>query len=60
VPIGASEAFETAADFVLGFGLQRDAGFDVQAMSPTAREGTELVLRARFGPVRVVAPARVG
>jgi uncharacterized protein (UPF0548 family) len=57
--VGPRGAFGLAAEFVLAFGLQRGAGFDVRPSTPTARAGTEVVMRARFGPVRVVAPARV-
>ncbi len=57
--IGGPDVFEAAAEFVLGFGLQRGAGFRVRSGTPTAEEGTEAVLQAWFGPVRVVAPVRV-
>jgi len=58
-PLGGPEVFDPAVEFVLGFGMQRGAGFDVSASTALAEEGTEVVMRARFGPVRVVAPARV-
>jgi uncharacterized protein (UPF0548 family) len=59
VRAGGREAFDTVADLVLGFGLQRAAGFQVTSSHPTAQDGTDVVMRAGFGPIRVVAPTRV-
>jgi uncharacterized protein (UPF0548 family) len=53
------DAFDRAADFVLGFGMQRGCGFEVDAGSSVAHEGLEVTLTARFGPLRIVAPTRV-
>ncbi|MET0997231.1 MAG: DUF1990 domain-containing protein [Marmoricola sp.] len=58
-PVGGPEAFDPAAEFVLGFGMQRGAGFAVTSSTPTAALGTEVTMRARFGPLRVTAPTRV-
>ncbi len=41
-PLGGPEAFSPAADFVFGFGMQRGAGFEVSASTPTAVVGTEV------------------
>jgi uncharacterized protein (UPF0548 family) len=57
--LGDESVFERAADFVLGFGMQRSAGFEVVSPEATAREGLDVTLRARFGPLRIVAPTRV-
>lgn len=57
--LGDESVFERAAAFVLGFGMQRSAGFEVISDHPVAREGADVTLRARFGPVRIVAPTRV-
>ena len=57
--VGDESAYNRAAAFVLGFGMQRSAGFEVLSEHPVAREGAEVTLRARFGPLRVVAPTRV-
>lgn len=57
--VGDDSAFERATAFVLGFGMQRGAGFEVTSAHPVAREGEDVTLRARFGPMRVVAPTRV-
>ena len=58
-PLGGPEVFDQAADFVLGFGMQRGAGFDVTASTQHAVMGSEVTMRARFGPFRVTAPTRV-
>ena len=39
--------------------MQRGAGFTVTSSSPRAVEGAELIIRARFGPVRMTASTRV-
>lgn len=57
--VGDDTVFERAADFVLGFGMQRAAGFSVESVDPVAREGADVTLHARFGPLRIVAPTRV-
>ncbi len=57
--VGDDSVFDRAAAFVLGFGMQRSAGFEVLSDHPVAREGAAVTLRARFGPVRIVAPTRV-
>jgi uncharacterized protein (UPF0548 family) len=57
--LGDESVFERAAAFVLGFGMQRSAGFEVVSEDATAREGADVTLRARFGPLRMVAPTRV-
>jgi uncharacterized protein (UPF0548 family) len=57
--IGPTGAFDDAAAFVLGFGMQRGAGFTVSSSSPRAVEGVELTVRAWFGPIRMTAPTRV-
>jgi len=57
--LGDESVFERAAAFVLGFGMQRSAGFEVVSADATAREGADVTLRARFGPLRIVAPTRV-
>jgi uncharacterized protein (UPF0548 family) len=57
--VGAPESFRAAAELVMGFGLQRGAGFEVDASTAVAQQGTEVLMHARFGPVRVAAPARV-
>jgi len=57
--IGDASAFDRAAAFVLSFGMQRGAGFEVLSGEPVARKGADVTLRARFGPVRIVAPTRV-
>jgi uncharacterized protein (UPF0548 family) len=59
VAVGAPEDFAAAADFVLGFGLQRGAGLQVTASTRVAAVGTEVVMGVRYGPVRLLAPARV-
>ena len=58
-PLGGPEAFDRAAEFVLGFGMQRAAGFEVTASTPRAELGSEVTMRAWFGPIRVTAPTRV-
>ncbi|MCW2737182.1 DUF1990 domain-containing protein [Nocardioides sp.] len=57
--VGGPSAFDPAADFVLGFGMQRAGGFRVTASSPTAVVGTSLTLRRWFGPVRITARTQV-
>jgi uncharacterized protein (UPF0548 family) len=57
--IGPASVFDAAAAYVLGFGMQRGAGFTVSSTSARAGEGVELTVRAWFGPVRMVAPTRV-
>lgn len=57
--IGGESVFDSAADFVLGFGMQQGAGYDVTSTSPRAAQGTELTMTLRIGPIRVTAPARV-
>src|SRR5687767_4410894 len=39
--------------------MQRGAGFQVVSAHPVAREGADVTLRARFGPMRIQAPTRV-
>lgn len=58
-PLKGPDAFERAAAFVLGFGMQRGAGFRVEASSPVALVGLDVLLTARLGPLRVPAPTRV-
>jgi uncharacterized protein (UPF0548 family) len=57
--LGDQSVFDRAAAFVLGFGMQRGAGFQVVSAHPVAREGADVTLRARFGPMRIQAPTRV-
>ena len=57
--VGDESVFNHAAAFVLGFGMQRSAGIEVVSAHPVAREGADVMLRARFGPVHIVAPTRV-
>jgi uncharacterized protein (UPF0548 family) len=57
--LGDETVFEPATAFVLGFGMQRAVGFEVDSDDPVAREGAVVTLRARFGPLRIVAPTRV-
>jgi uncharacterized protein (UPF0548 family) len=57
--IGPETVFTAAADVVLTYGMQRGAGFAVVATTPRAEQGTELKLRAWFGPIRMTAPTRV-
>jgi len=57
--LGDESVFDRAATFVLGFGMQRSSGFEVVSDHPVAREGADVTLSARFGPVRIVAPTRV-
>ena len=57
--LGDESVFERAADFVLSFGMQRAAGFSVDSAHSAARVGDDVVLRARFGPLRIVAPTRI-
>ena len=57
--LGGLEAFDTAAEFVLAYGMQRAAGFSVSPAGARAVPGLEVTLRAWFGPVRVTAPTRV-
>ena len=57
--VGAAEVFDAAANFVLRYEMQRAAGFTVSATSSRATEGAEVTMRARFGPLRIVAPTRV-
>jgi uncharacterized protein (UPF0548 family) len=52
--LGEESVFERAATFVMSFGMQRCAGFEVTSDHPVAREGTEVTLRARFGLVRML------
>ena len=57
--VGPADGFERAAEFVLTWGMQRAAGFAVEAAHPRAEEGVEVSMRARFGPLRLIAPTRV-
>lgn len=57
--LGGRELFDQAVEFVLGYGMQRGAGFEVSASTPVAAPGTEVKMRARYGPIRVTAPTRV-
>ncbi len=57
--VGGPGDFETAADFVLGFGMQRGAGLEVHAESAYAREGEQATVVVVCGPVRLRAPTRV-
>lgn len=52
--LGGREVFDAAADFVLGWGLQREAGLRVPTSAPVA-EGLDV--RLRLGPLAV--PVRV-
>ena len=52
--IGGREVYAAAGDFVLGWGLQRDAGLRVPTSAPVS-EGLEV--RLRLGPLTV--PVRV-
>ncbi len=57
--LGGPEVFARAAAFVLGYGMQRAAGFEVTASTPVPEPGTMVTLRARFGPLRLTAPTRI-
>lgn len=55
-PIGKGRArFDEAAEAVMGWGMQRGAGFSVQSSTPTAELGTEVIVRLGVIP----APCRV-
>ena len=56
---GPAEVFARAGEFVLGFGMQRGAGFEVLSEQPRAEPGALVVVRMRIGPMRVTAPTRV-
>lgn len=58
-PLGGADVFDAAAEFVLGFGMQRGAGLGVDADSPVAREGLDVRLTLGWGPLRILAPTRV-
>src|SRR3954471_18871325 len=57
--LGDARLLDPAGDFVLSFGLQREAGILVSSTEPLARAGVELTQRARLGPLRLSAPTRV-
>ncbi|CAM3854206.1 DUF1990 domain-containing protein [Tsukamurella strandjordii] len=51
-------AFAAVREQILGYGMQRGAGMRVRASTPTAQEGTILLLSAPFlGPLQI--PCRV-
>jgi uncharacterized protein (UPF0548 family) len=64
-PLEASAHVGTAADlgrageFVLGFGMQQGAGFEVVTDVASAVPGEVVLVRMRIGPLRVEAPTRV-
>lgn len=57
--VGDRNDFEAAADFVLGFGMQRGVGLEVHSQSAYAREGELATVVIRCGPLRLHAPTRV-
>lgn len=57
--LGGPGVFGPAVELVLGYGMQRGAGFQVTASTPYAEPGTEVTMTARFGPIGVTAPTRV-
>lgn len=56
--VGPASAFEPAAEFVLGFGMQRGVGIRVSAVG-RARPGLDVLMHLGVGPVRLIAPTRV-
>jgi uncharacterized protein (UPF0548 family) len=52
-------AFAEAATAVMTWQVHLRAGIGVSASSPSAAEGTDVLLLARIGPVRLTAPCRV-
>jgi uncharacterized protein (UPF0548 family) len=56
---GPADVFPRAGAFVLGFGMQRGAGFEVLSDHERAEPGALVVVRMRLGPIRVTAPTRV-
>ncbi len=57
--VGDRSDFESAADFVLRYGMQRGAGLEVHADSAYVREGELATVVIRCGPLRLQAPTRV-
>ncbi len=52
------EDFAAVRDSILAYGMQRGAGLRVRASTPTAREGTVMLMTSPlFGPIRI--PCRV-
>jgi uncharacterized protein (UPF0548 family) len=56
---GPASALDRAGDFVLAFGMQRGAGFEVLSEHDRARTGDLVVVRLHLGPIRVTGPTRV-
>jgi uncharacterized protein (UPF0548 family) len=56
---GRADLLDRAGEFVLGFGMQRAAGFEVLTEVRRAKPGALVVLRLRVGPLRLAAPTRV-
>jgi uncharacterized protein (UPF0548 family) len=54
-----SRVFTDAATALMSWQVHLRAGIGVSASSPTATEGTDVLLLARIGPLRLAAPCRV-
>jgi uncharacterized protein (UPF0548 family) len=58
--VGRGEAaFAAAAEIVLTWGIQRGAGFHVEASSPRVSVGAVVRPSVGVGPLRIAAPCRV-
>ncbi|HEY6797233.1 MAG TPA: DUF1990 domain-containing protein [Kineosporiaceae bacterium] len=59
-PIGRGvQAFDAAADSLLGWGVHRGSAMRVAATTPRATPGTTVVAALGVGPLRMPAPCRV-
>ncbi len=57
--VGDGTFLDRAGDVVLAFGMQRGAGLSVSCAEPLAREGLDVLVEVRLGPLRLAAPTRV-
>jgi len=59
-PIGTGRAlFDSAAEQILAYRMQRGTGIFGSASTPTATPGTALTVRLGIGPLAITAPCRV-